>query len=202
MQTTTEFQLRQDHRDTLKRWPRRPTTPSAQARRACILLAVDAGRSATDTATLLHVSRSTVHLWHRRYLAEGLAGLVDRARSGRPTVLDRRTVERILFLTSERVPGTDGGNRLEYAADGSLRRRHPVAGAAGLAGRRRQAASAQDLCTCGRLHNFTPTSACKLSHDPQFAEKVIDAVGLYLNPTRQRTGGTQLSVGAASMWRD
>ncbi len=104
MQTTTEFQLRPDHRDTLKRWLRRPTTPSGQTRRARILLALDAGRSATDTATLLHVSRSTVHLWHRRYLAEGLAGLVDRARSGRPTVLDGRAVERILFLTTERVP--------------------------------------------------------------------------------------------------
>ena len=34
---------------------------------------------------------------------------------------------------------------MEHAADGSVRRCHPVAGAAGLAGRRRHAASAQDL---------------------------------------------------------
>ena len=34
---------------------------------------------------------------------------------------------------------------MEHAADGSVRRRHPVAGAAGMAGRRRQATSAQDL---------------------------------------------------------
>ena len=152
MQTTTEFQLGPDHRDTLKRWLRRPTTPSGQTRRARILLALDAGRTATDTAKLLHVSRSTVHLWHRRYLADGLAGLVDRARSGRPTVLDGRAVERILCLTTERVPmeATHWSTRLMAP----VRRRHPVAGAAGLAGRRRHAASAQDLR--GRLHK------CKL----------------------------------------
>ena len=66
----------------MKRWLRRPTTPSGQTRRARTLLALDAGRRATDTAKLLHVSWSTVRLWHRRYLADGLAGLVDRARSG------------------------------------------------------------------------------------------------------------------------
>ena len=59
---------------------------------------VGRGRSATDTARVLHISRATVHLWHRRYHAEGLGGLVDRPRSGRPTVLDRRTVEHILLL--------------------------------------------------------------------------------------------------------
>ena len=37
-------------------------------------------------------------------LAEGIDGLTDCPRSGRPTVLDRETVERILFLTTERVP--------------------------------------------------------------------------------------------------
>ena len=89
------------------------------------------------------ISRATVHLWYRRYRAEGLAGLVDRPRSGRPTVLNRRAVERILLLTTERVPveATHWSTRLMAR----YRRRHAVAGAAGLAGRRPQAASAQDL---------------------------------------------------------
>ena len=37
----------------------------------------------------MHVSRAIVHNGHRRSRAEGRAGLVDRLRSGRPTVLDR-----------------------------------------------------------------------------------------------------------------
>ena len=93
-----------DDRDTLQRWLRRPTTPSGLTRRARILLALNRGRSATDTARLLHISRATVHLWHLSYRAQGLGGLVDWPRSGRPSVLDRRTAERILLLTTERVP--------------------------------------------------------------------------------------------------
>ena len=103
MQTTKDFHLLPDDRATLSRWLRRPTTPSGQTRRARILLSLDAGRSPTETARLLHISRATVHLWHRRYRAEGLAGLMDRPRSGRSTVIDPRTVKRILFLSTERV---------------------------------------------------------------------------------------------------
>ena len=35
------------------------------------LASLDAGRSATDTARVLHVSRATAHPRHRRYRAEG-----------------------------------------------------------------------------------------------------------------------------------
>ena len=77
MQTTTDFRLQRADRDELKVWLRRSTTPSGQTRRARILLALDAGHSATETARLLHVSWATVHLWHRRYLAEGVGGLAD-----------------------------------------------------------------------------------------------------------------------------
>ena len=53
MQTTKDFQWCPDDRDTLKRWLRRPTTPSGQTRRARILLSLDGGRSARETARLL-----------------------------------------------------------------------------------------------------------------------------------------------------
>ena len=165
MQTTTDFRLQRVDRDELKRWLRRSTTPSGQTRRARILLALDAGRSATETARLPHVSRATVHLWHRRYLAEGVGGLADRPRSGRPTVLDRRTVERILFLTTERVPveATHWNTRLMARYAGVTQWQV------------RQVWQAADLKP-HRLRTFT------LSQDPPFAEKVIDVVGLSLDP--------------------
>ena len=119
----------------------------------------------TETAKLLHVSRPTLYLWRRRYLAEGLAGLVDRPRSGRPTVLDGRTVERILFLTTERVP--------VEANHWSTRLMARYAGVTQW--QVRQVWQAADVKP-HRLKTF------KLSRDPQFANKVIDVVGLYLNP--------------------
>ena len=165
MQTTKGFKLLPDDRGTLKRWLRRSTTPSDQTRRARILLSLDGGRSPSETAGLLHISRATVHLLRRRYRADGLAGLVDRPRSGRPTVLNRRTVERILFLTTERVPveATHWSTRLmaRYAGVTQWQVRKVW-----------QAADVKPH----RLKTF------KLSRDPKFAEKVIDMVGLYLNP--------------------
>ena len=165
MQTTRDFQLLPDDRETLRRWLRRSTTPSGQTRRARILLSLDESRSPTETARLLHISRATVHLWHRRYRAEGLAGLADRPRSGRPTVIDGRTVERILFLTTERVPveATHWSTRLmaRYARVTQWQVR--------------QVWRAADVKP-HRLKTF------KLSRDPQFAEKVIDVIGLYLDP--------------------
>ena len=165
MQTTKGFQLLRDDRETLRRWLRRSTTPSGQTRRARILLSLDEGRSPTETARLLHISRATVHLWHRRYRAEGLGGLVDRPRSGRPTVIDPRTVERILLLTTERVPveATHWSTRLMARYAGVTQWQV------------RQVWRAADVKP-HRLKTF------KLSRDPQFAEKVIDVVGLYLDP--------------------
>ena len=165
MQTTKDFRLLPDDRDTLRRWLRRSTTPSGQTRRARILLSLDGGRSPTETARLLHISRATVHLWHRRYRTEGLAGLADRPRSGRPTVVDGRTVERILFLTTERVPveATHWSTRLMARYAGVTQWQV------------RQVWRAADVKP-HRLKTF------KLSRDPQFAEKVIDVVGLYLDP--------------------
>ena len=106
-----------------------------------------------------------MHLWHRRYRAEGLGGLGDRPRSGRPTAVNRRTVERVLFLTTERVPveATHWSTRLmaRYADVTQWQVRKVW-----------QAADVKPH----RLKTF------KLSRDPQFVEKVIDVVGLYLNP--------------------
>ena len=165
METTRNFRLRPADRDTLKRWLRRSSTPSGQTRRARILLALDAGRGPAETAKLLHVSRSTVHLWHRRYRAEGLDGLTDRPRSGRPTALKGKTVDRILFLTTERVPreATHWSTRLMARYAGVTQWQV------------RQVWHAADIKP-HRLKTF------KVSKDPRFAEKVIDVVGLYLNP--------------------
>jgi transposase len=126
---------------------------------------LDEGRAITEIAETLHVSRPTVYLWKRRYLAEGLAGLTDRARPGRPTVLDAKNVERILFLTTQRIPteATHWSTRLmaKYAKVSQWQVRK-VWTAANLKPH--------------RIKSF------KISNDPHFAEKVIDVVGLYLDP--------------------
>ena len=152
-------------RAELERWLRTKTARSGETLRARIVLALEEGHSIQSIASTFHVSRPTVYLWKRRYAAEGIAGLTDRPRPGRPTTIDPESVERILFLTTQRIPreATHWSTRLmaEYAEVSQWQVRKVWAAA--------------DLKP-HRIKSF------KISNDPEFAEKVIDVVGLYLNP--------------------
>jgi transposase len=60
-------------------------TDNADLRSRCqMILLSSQGRSATEIAELTFFDRDTVLLWFDRYEAEGLAGLHERRRSGRP----------------------------------------------------------------------------------------------------------------------
>jgi transposase len=64
--------------------------------KALALLNLGAGRSVSDVARLLWVSRESVYQWQRRYGAEGTAGLrVGRGR-GRKGTADLREIEHYL----------------------------------------------------------------------------------------------------------
>ncbi len=121
--------------------------------------------SVTEISVRLGISRPTVYKWQQRYKQEGVDGLHDQPRSGRPTKLTEAKVKRILQLTTERIPkeATHWSTRLmaKYA-DVTQWQVRQVWTAAKLKPH--------------RLKTF------KISNDPEFAEKVIDVVGLYLNP--------------------
>ena len=165
MARTEAFRLNERDRAELKRWLRSKTRPSGEVMRARILLALDDQQSITAIAGTFHVSRPTVYTWRKRYLEEGIEGLADRERSGRPTSLQPKSVKRILYLTTQRVP--------KEATHWSTRLMAKYAGVTQWQVRKVWAAA-----------NLKPhrIKSFKISNDPQFAEKVIDVVGLYLNP--------------------
>ena len=66
--------------------------PSGAAQRARIIVLASQGESNSSIAELVGVSRPTVISWRARYDADGLAGLEDDARSGRPRSLDHREI--------------------------------------------------------------------------------------------------------------
>jgi transposase len=69
-------------------WIRDGRAGSARVRRAQIVLLSAEGLGATAIADRLCCSRQTVVSWRNRYRAEGLPGLVDSPRSGRPATVD------------------------------------------------------------------------------------------------------------------
>jgi transposase len=159
------LQLSREERDTLQRWVRRPTSAQALCLRARIVLACAQGRSNTQVAQQMHLSKPTVGKWRGRFVARRLAGLLDEPRPGAPRKIGDAEVERVLTLTLEKRPpdATHWSTR-------SMARRSGLSQSA--------------VSRIWRAFALQPHRAetFQLSKDPLFIEKVRDIVGLYLNP--------------------
>lgn len=165
MRKPIEFTLTGDDTRLLKSWLRSTTLPQGQITRAKIVLALSEGKTPTEVADAQRVSCKTVHKWRNRFIESGADGLFDQQRPGRPTQITGKTVKRVLALTTQYVP--------EEATQWSIQLMAKYAGIT--TWQVRQIWAAADLKP-HRLRTF------KISNDPEFADKVIDIVGLYLNP--------------------
>lgn len=158
-------ELREGERDQLQRWVRSSTTPQNLAQRARIVLALADGKRVEEVAEEFGVSDVLVRRWRKRYRDRGVEGLRDLPRSGPPRKIDEEVTRRVLDLSMERLPleATHWSQRLmaQYANTTTWQVRQ-IWEQAGV-----------------RPHLY---KTFKLSNDPHFAEKVIDVVGLYMNP--------------------
>lgn len=160
-----KYELTNDDRQTLETLLRSPKTAQGLALRARIVLLSGAGQAVPEVAASLGTSTRAVYKWRNRFKAHGLDGLNDLPRSGQPKKLSADTIKEVLTMTVERIP--------RAATHWSVRL---MAKAAGITTWQvRQIWDASDLKP-HRLKTF------KISNDPNFAEKVVDIVGLYINP--------------------
>ncbi len=104
MTTANLFRLERGDRARLEKWLKMPTLAQGEATRARIVLALSDGVGAAQIAAAQRVAPKTVYRWMHRYEEMGLDGLRDLPRSGRPSVIDDKTVRRVLKLTTEKVP--------------------------------------------------------------------------------------------------
>jgi len=139
--------------------------PHGLVRRARIVLMAADGISNKTIAERVGLSHQTVCQWRQRYLQQGLGGLHDELRPGRPRSVSDEEVAMLVRKTIETKPenGTHWTIRT-VASDTGLSRPtvHRIWRAFGLQPHRQR--------------HF------KLSTDTFFIEKVRDIVGLYLNP--------------------
>jgi transposase len=161
----TEIVLRDEEREALERWARRPKTSQALAFRCRVVLAAAEGRSSKEIASELGCNADTVSKWRVRFAQRGVDGLHDEPRPGKPRTITDEDVERVIVKTLEQQP--------QRATHWSTR---SMAAATGM--------SQSTVSRIWRAFALKPqqTQAFKLSPDPQFIDKVRDIVGLYLNP--------------------
>ncbi len=156
--------LRPGDQELLEKTVRSTTTKAGASQRARIVLLASEGTSNALIAELAGVSRPTVNLWRDRYLAHGMAGLVDAQRSGRPKVVDDAA---IIAATLKRPPKSLG---VTHWSSRLLAPRLKVDHAT--------------IAKAWRKYGVKPWKAdtFKFSTDPELVAKVTDVIGLYLNP--------------------
>lgn len=154
-----------EERESLERWTRRPKTGQALAQRARIILESATGKSNTEVARRLRITKQMVGKWRTRFLEKRLDGLLDEPRPGTPRRLSDAEVERVLTMTLESTP--------KNATHWSTR---SLAEACGL--------SRSSVHRVWQAFALAPhrSETFKLSRDPLFIDKVRDIVGLYLAP--------------------
>lgn len=99
--SSSVVELSDSDRALLTSWARSSTVSAGRMRRARIVLAIADGAGTSAVSARLGLSRPTVIKWRDRFAAQGLAGLADEPRSGRPKVVDDAA---ILAATLEPPP--------------------------------------------------------------------------------------------------
>ncbi|MFH5823147.1 IS630 family transposase [Georgenia sp. AZ-5] len=156
--------LRDGDREKLVRLTRSSSERAGLAQRARIVLLAAEGVSNTAIADKVGVSRPTVLDWRGRYAREGLTGLEDDPRSGRPRTIDHRQIVSVTLAPPPKKYGvTHWSSRL-------LGRHLGI--------------SNGTVAKAWRDYGVQPwrEETFKFSTDPELVAKVTDVVGLYLAP--------------------
>jgi transposase len=158
--------IKDEQRQTLERWSRGRSTPARLVLRASIVLLAAQGMANNRIAEKLGTDRLLVGKWRKRFVAKGLAGIEkDAPRGGRPPVTRQAMAARIIEWTTQKKPAN--------ATHWSCRTLAKELGT-----------SSAMVNRIWRANGLKPhlCRTFKVSNDRHFIEKVVDVVGLYLNP--------------------
>jgi len=166
MRIAAPITLTDEIRNELERNARGRSTPVRLMIRSQIVLRAADGLENREIAKELALARGTVGKWRSRFAENGLEGISkDAPRAGRRPKISAAKVREVIRRTTREVP--------TGATHWSTR---SMAKAVGL--------TQTTISRIWRRNGLKPhlVRTFKLSNDPDFAEKLEDIVGLYLNP--------------------
>jgi transposase len=164
MPLTVGVQVPASDREVLVSWTRSPSLRAGLAQRARVVLLAADGVGTNEIVRRVGLSKPAVIGWKRRYAAEGITGLDDRPKSGRPAVID---AVQIVLATLEPPPEDLG---VTHWSSRLLAKHLGI--------------SDFTVSTTWKKWGLQPwrTQSFKFSTDPELEAKIRDVVGLYLNP--------------------
>lgn len=158
MRSDAAIELTDDARNELEKLVRSRRTPQAVALRARIVLMTAAQVRPSVIAKALDISQPTVRKWRLRFVEDGLPGLRNEPRPGRPRSLDDQRVADLLNQALQTRPAKQTHWSVRsFASEAAISKdmAHRLFRAAGIAPHR--------------------SRSFKLSNDPAFVEKVRDS---------------------------
>lgn len=140
--------------------------------RAQIVLSAAEGRSAAEIGRLLGCSTNTAQKWRARYEQDGIAGLSDSPRSGKPLTYSQADRARLIAKACTRPPETPEGaqqerwtyEQLGQAVGMSRSQAHTILARANIK---------PHLSDYWVMSDFS---------DPEFEKRLKEVCGLYVNP--------------------
>lgn len=157
--------LAEADRSGLERFQRSPSVASGISRRARAVLLMAQQMPGVEVARLTGYTPVQISRIRKRFAEEGIDGLQERPRSGRPPIITARRKAQIVALTLK-APGEG----LTHWSSRDLAKKVGV--------------SHTTVARIWQDHDLKPhrLETFKFSTDSQLEEKLIDVVGLYLNP--------------------
>lgn len=149
---------------------RSSTVEARVSQRARIILLAADGVSNRAIAEMVGMHFNQVGLWRQRFAADGLAGLADGDRPGRPPVYGHDDVLLLVKTLTEDPPDEATRWTMAALAEQMAERGVPIS-----------ASQAWRICRALDLKPWQVES-WMTSHDPDFWEKAGDVCGLYLDP--------------------
>ena len=166
MRIAPAITLSPEQRAALQQRARSRSLRARVVERAQVVLLAAEGQQDKHIAARMKITPKKVSRWRKRFLTLGMAGLQqDAPRPGRTPSITASVVRRVVNMTTRQKPAN--------ATHWSTR---SMARAVGI--------SEASVRRIWHSHGLKPhrVESFKISRDPEFAEKLEDIVGLYLNP--------------------
>ena len=157
--------LNKNDRRQLQSLTRKHDLPQGFVRRIRPILLADEGFQNSEIAVLVDLHRNSIGKWRSRYNRDGLAGLEDRPRSGKPPKYSPAQIQSVVTKVCGKPP--EGTTRWTNAA---------LAKAVDMPGSVVHGILKKHDLHPHRLRTFN------FSPDPEFEDKLPEVVGLYMSP--------------------
>lgn len=166
MKKTAKIQLTDAERVELLSMSRSQIVESRYALRARIILMSNQGKTFNEIIVATGTSHNTVNKWRQRFLENGLSGLDDKPRPGRvPLYTPEEKANVIKVACSKPEGGYTSWSQERIANKTGISKSH-----------------VNRILKEASLKPHKTEYWCGKSKDPEFEKKMVDIVGLYMNP--------------------